>query len=824
MRALLELPTPRPTSGSRSRSTSIPDETPTSRPLREHGWTLARPGSRRRNAGRLRSVRPGLQGRDRHRQERLRRSRAAAGSATAARATSPRAGRWSRRTPASAAAADRATGCSPSTASRRRSTRSMRCVPLRASPASRSRGSPRSTSTPTACCAGSSPRSVQHEPRAPRLQPVPEVLRELHRAQVPRSVAPGMGRAGRLQPERRRAMGSLRPGPPEGRLPRHVHVIERFEVSRRTSARDRPLRVRAPRPWRGTQRGARAQRASSRASAATTSTRTASTIPSSSSELWETRRRAARPARRAVRPCGARGCPPGLPHVEIAPAVDAAFFPDRGSGTRPGRPSRPLRMLSVGRLHWMKGYPTALHAVALLRERGVACEYRIAGAADYGEGRSRPSSRSTTTGSRTTCSCSGRSRSRTSRSSSPGPTSSFTGPCPRASATQRSRHRRWEFPSSAARRSPRTCSTGRLASSHRLRDPDGLAAGLERIAADPSCVAVSARRDARGRARTSVWTADREVLRAGTGRCSPSRPGRLGARAIRIRLRQARTSCSELEFERERLAATSSAARAPRRWKPSCEEFVPDDDSVLVVSRGDSSLLEVGRPASHFPQAADGAYLGHHPRPASRRSRNSKRSVNAGPQSSSSRARRSGGSTTTGDSEITSSIATRCSCSRGARVRCLSCDPPASARCRRGAGCKEARRMSRPKLSVLVNNFNYADFVGAAIESALDEGPDVEVIVVDDGSTDHSRDVIEASATASSRSSRRTRPSCRIQHRLRGFERRDRHVPRRRRPPRPGRRAVIGGAFDVRRSRSSTGRSSEIDREGRRRVRSGRRR
>jgi hypothetical protein len=34
---------------------------------------------------------------------------------------------------------------------------------------------------------------------------------------------------------------------------------------------------------------------------------------------------------------------------------------------------------------------------------------------------------------------------------------------------------------------------------------------------------------------------------------------------------------------------------------------------VLVVSRGDSSLLEIGRSASHFPQAADGGYLGHHP-------------------------------------------------------------------------------------------------------------------------------------------------------------------------------------------------------------------
>jgi glycosyltransferase involved in cell wall biosynthesis len=50
--------------------------------------------------------------------------------------------------------------------------------------------------------------------------------------------------------------------------------------------------------------------------------------------------------------------------------------------------------------------------------------------------------------------------------------------------------------------------------------------------------------------------------------------------------------------------------------------------------------------------------------------------------------------------------------------------------------------MTRPRLSVLVNNYNYADFVGAAIESALDEG--VEVVVVDDGSSDHSREVIES--------------------------------------------------------------------------------
>jgi len=40
-------------------------------------------------------------------------------------------------------------------------------------------------------------------------------------------------------------------------------------------------------------------------------------------------------------------------------------------------------------------------------------------------------------------------------------------------------------------------------------------------------------------------------------------------------------------------------------------------------------------------------------------------------------------------------------------------------------------------VSVIIPNYNYAEFVGAAIESALTlDWHDVEVIVVDDGSTD----------------------------------------------------------------------------------------
>jgi glycosyltransferase involved in cell wall biosynthesis len=49
-----------------------------------------------------------------------------------------------------------------------------------------------------------------------------------------------------------------------------------------------------------------------------------------------------------------------------------------------------------------------------------------------------------------------------------------------------------------------------------------------------------------------------------------------------------------------------------------------------------------------------------------------------------------------------------------------------------------------PLVSIVIPNFNYAGFVATAIESALAQTwPEIEVIVVDDGSTDDSRRVIE---------------------------------------------------------------------------------
>jgi glycosyltransferase involved in cell wall biosynthesis len=69
----------------------------------------------------------------------------------------------------------------------------------------------------------------------------------------------------------------------------------------------------------------------------------------------------------------ARGCPPDMPHALIPPAVDTARF-------APGEPhGGPLTILSVGRLHWKKGYEYALLAVRRLVDAGTELEYRVVG-------------------------------------------------------------------------------------------------------------------------------------------------------------------------------------------------------------------------------------------------------------------------------------------------------------------------------------------------------------------------------------------------------------------------------------------------------------
>lgn len=70
-----------------------------------------------------------------------------------------------------------------------------------------------------------------------------------------------------------------------------------------------------------------------------------------------------------------RGCPPNLPCFVIPPAVDAGRF-------RPPpaeRAAGPLRLVSVGRLEWKKGYEDGMVALNLLQKQGIDFRWKLIG-------------------------------------------------------------------------------------------------------------------------------------------------------------------------------------------------------------------------------------------------------------------------------------------------------------------------------------------------------------------------------------------------------------------------------------------------------------
>lgn len=81
-----------------------------------------------------------------------------------------------------------------------------------------------------------------------------------------------------------------------------------------------------------------------------------------------------------------RGCPPQMRTALIPPAIDAkAFALDRNDFPVTGTTERPLRIVSVGRLEWKKGYEHSLMCIRHLIDRGVVTEYRIIGTGEYFE-------------------------------------------------------------------------------------------------------------------------------------------------------------------------------------------------------------------------------------------------------------------------------------------------------------------------------------------------------------------------------------------------------------------------------------------------------
>ena len=81
-----------------------------------------------------------------------------------------------------------------------------------------------------------------------------------------------------------------------------------------------------------------------------------------------------------------RGCPPEKPHTVITDAVDVSRFdPPRRRADVAGTPERPLRIVSVGRLHWKKGHEFGLRAIHELVESGVDVRYRVIGEGPHRE-------------------------------------------------------------------------------------------------------------------------------------------------------------------------------------------------------------------------------------------------------------------------------------------------------------------------------------------------------------------------------------------------------------------------------------------------------
>ncbi len=71
-----------------------------------------------------------------------------------------------------------------------------------------------------------------------------------------------------------------------------------------------------------------------------------------------------------------QGYPSSKPLVKITPAIDTTRFTWERSDESP---VQPLRIATVARLHWKKGLEYTLEALALLRQKGIAFHYTIAG-------------------------------------------------------------------------------------------------------------------------------------------------------------------------------------------------------------------------------------------------------------------------------------------------------------------------------------------------------------------------------------------------------------------------------------------------------------
>ena len=75
------------------------------------------------------------------------------------------------------------------------------------------------------------------------------------------------------------------------------------------------------------------------------------------------------------------GLNPKIPYQKITPAIDVNLF----SYTDKTILQNPIRILSVGRLTWKKGFEYSLKSMELLKKNGIRFEYRLIGDGEYRE-------------------------------------------------------------------------------------------------------------------------------------------------------------------------------------------------------------------------------------------------------------------------------------------------------------------------------------------------------------------------------------------------------------------------------------------------------
>jgi len=316
--------------------------------------------------------------------------------------------------------------------------------------------------------------------------------------------------------------------------------------------------------------------------------------------------------RRAVR----RGCPPRTPHRVITDAIDVAAFtaPSRRYEDV-GSERRPLRLVSVGRLHWKKGHEQALLALRTLLDRGVHARHRI-----IGDGPDREpilfaihdlglEGHVELMGAR--------------------------------SSAEVQKTMRWADVCVQASISEGFCVSVIEAQAMGLPIVCTDADGLSENVADGETGFVVGRRDGRAIGERLVELAGDRGLRKRMGTAARARAERRfdiarqldGLEAMYRTLAApqperrpaadghdaavARPAAAELEREltelTDRIATLDRKLQSRRAVEAVCHEvdrLVPPDARVLVVSRGDDELLELGgREAWHFPRAADGAHV-----------------------------------------------------------------------------------------------------------------------------------------------------------------------------------------------------------------------